>query len=134
MQPLFAKLGFPPLNQSDYPPCGVSGMNDACNKQRMSHIPWTRYELTPAEILEGLPTSEPVTPVNSRPVYSQLSFLVFALCLEKATGKNYTQLLEETVIQPLNLTNTGVSPGNLDKAVVPPGMSSWGSDTGYNAP
>jgi len=59
---------------------------------------------------------------------------VFALCLEKATGKNYTQLLEETVIQPLNLTNTGVSPGDSDKAVIPPGMSSWGSDMGYNAP
>lgn len=36
MQPLFERLGFPVLNQSDYPPCGVSGMNDACNEQRMS--------------------------------------------------------------------------------------------------
>lgn len=67
---------------------------------------------------------DPVAPVHSKPVYSQLSSLLFSLCLEQATDKNYTQLLQETVIAPLNLTN---------KAVIP-GMSSWGSDYGDNAP
>ncbi|RMJ23989.1 Beta-lactamase [Aspergillus sp. HF37] len=90
--------------------------------------------IPPNQILEILRTKEPVAPVNSRPAYSQLSFLVFALCLEKATGKSYAQLLNETIIQPLNLDNTGVSPGISEKAVIPPGSSSWGTDFGYNAP
>jgi CubicO group peptidase (beta-lactamase class C family) len=90
--------------------------------------------LTVTEILDGLLSMQAVVPVNSKPVYSQLSFLLFTLCLEQATGKNYTQLLHETILQPLNLTNTGVPPGNSSNAIIPPGESLWGADTGLNAP
>ncbi|OJJ39817.1 hypothetical protein ASPWEDRAFT_25613 [Aspergillus wentii DTO 134E9] len=119
LKPVYESLGFPRLNKSDYPSCGVVGLNTSCTKQN---------------ILDGLTSLTPVVPVNSRPVYSQLSFLLFTLALEVATGKNYSQLLDETVIQPLNLTNTGESPGNTDRAVVPPGISNWGSYYGLNAP
>ena len=47
---------------------------------------------------------------------------------------NYTELLNKLIVQPLNLTNTGASPGNDDKAVIPPVENSWGSDYGDNAP
>ncbi|KAA8643602.1 hypothetical protein EYZ11_006952 [Aspergillus tanneri] len=119
LEPVYKSLGFPALNESQYPDCGVTGLNKYCSREQIFH---------------ELRTMNPVVPVNSKPIYSQLSFLVFSLCLEKATGKNYTQLLHETVIQPLNLSNTGVSPGDSAKAAIPNGMSSWGSDYGYNAP
>ncbi|KAF7585910.1 hypothetical protein BBP40_009873 [Aspergillus hancockii] len=119
LQPLYESLGFPDLNQSDYPSCGVIGLSQTCTKQ---------------EILDGLLSMQAVVQVNSKPVYSQLSFLLFTLCLEEATGKNYTQLLRETIIQPLNLTNTGIPPGDSSNAIIPPGDSSWGADTGLNAP
>lgn len=121
LQLLYESLGLPHLNQSDYPSCGVVGLpgSESCTEQ---------------DILTGLLSTHPVAPVNSRPVYSQLSFLIISLALERATGKNYSQLLHETVIQPLQLTNTGVSPGDSDRAVIPPGMSNWGSDFGLNAP
>lgn len=121
LQPLYESLGLPHLNQSDYPNCGVVGLpgSKSCTEQ---------------DILTSLLSTHPVAPVNSRPVYSQLSFLIISLALERATGKNYSQLLHETVIQPLQLTNTGVSPGDSDRAIIPPGMSNWGSDVGLNAP
>jgi CubicO group peptidase (beta-lactamase class C family) len=72
--------------------------------------------------------------VNTRPVYAQLSFLLISLVLEDVTGKNFSTLLHETIFDPLDLPNTGVSPGDTEKAVIPPGSSSWGSDYGLVAP
>ncbi|KAE8152462.1 beta-lactamase/transpeptidase-like protein [Aspergillus avenaceus] len=119
LQPLHESLGFPHLNKPDYPSCGVTGLSPSCTRQ---------------EILNGLLTMDPVVPVNSKPVYSQLSFLIFSLCLEQATGKNYTQLLHETIIQPLNLTNTGTPPGDSSLGIIPPGTSSWGIQTDLITP
>ncbi|KAL4944034.1 hypothetical protein BDV06DRAFT_233978 [Aspergillus oleicola] len=112
-------LGLPHLDDSEYPDCGVLGLNSDCTKDQL--------------ILNFL-SKEQVVPFNSRPVYSQLSFALFTLCLEAYTGKNYSQILEETIFQSLNLVNSGVSPGDTERAVVPPGVSQWGSDYGFNAP
>ncbi|KAL4797441.1 beta-lactamase/transpeptidase-like protein [Aspergillus venezuelensis] len=106
-------LGLPHLNDSDYPDCGVSRLN---------------------KLIQNFLSKEQVVPVNSRPVYSQLSFTLFTLCLEAYNGKNYSQLLQETIYKPLNLVSSGVSPGDTERAVVPPGISQWGSDYGFNAP
>jgi actin-related protein 6 len=85
-------------------------------------------------MIESFLTKEQVVPINSRPVYSQLSFTLYTLSLEKYTGKNYSELLEETIYDPLSLVNSGVSPGDTEKAAIPPGVSGWGSDYGFNAP
>ncbi|KAL4915766.1 beta-lactamase/transpeptidase-like protein [Aspergillus aurantiobrunneus] len=112
-------LGLPHLNDSQYPACGVLGLNGDCTKE---------------QLIENLLSKEQVAPINSRPGYSSLSFTVFTLCLEAYTGKNYSQILEETIYKPLNLVNSGVSPGDTERAVIPPGFSGWGTDYGFNAP
>ncbi|KAL4755829.1 serine hydrolase domain-containing protein [Aspergillus foveolatus] len=71
------------------------------------------------ELIESLLSKEPVAPINSRPIYSQLSFTLFALCLEAHTGNNYSQILDETIYKPLNLVNSGVSPGTTERVAVP---------------
>lgn len=78
--------------------------------------------------------SRPVAPPGSRPVYSNVAFTLFVYAIEAQTGKNYTQLLREFVTEPLGLKNTRESPGDDDKAVIPPVENSWGSDYGDNAP
>lgn len=90
--------------------------------------------ILPLELLKGMLEIQFVMAPNHRPTYSTLSFALIALALEEATGKNYSQLLDELVIKPLGLTNTGVSPGNDEKAVIPLTQSSWGADYGLNAP
>jgi CubicO group peptidase (beta-lactamase class C family) len=55
--------------------------------------------------------------------------------MQVATGKNYSQLLQDEILTPLNLINTGSSPGEDAKAVIPPTEgNSWGSDYGDNVP
>ncbi|KAL2798300.1 beta-lactamase/transpeptidase-like protein [Aspergillus keveii] len=112
-------LGLPHLSDSEYPRCGVLGLNAGCTRE---------------EMIESFLTKEQVVPINSRPVYSQLSFTLYTLSLEEYTGKNYSELLKETIYDPLSLVNSGVSPGDTEKAAIPPGVSGWGSDYGFNAP
>lgn len=35
----FESLGFPPVNDSDYPPCGVQGLNRGCTRDRAFKYP-----------------------------------------------------------------------------------------------
>lgn len=67
-------------------------------------------------------------------MYSSLSFSTFVLALERATGKSYAELLDEHILGPLGLNNTGPSPGVDEVAVIPAGESTWGSDYGMNTP
>lgn len=77
---------------------------------------------------------KPVVQPYDRPLYSQLSFTLLSYVMNATLDNNYTELLNKLIVQPLNLTNTGASPGNDDKAVIPPVENSWGSDYGDNAP
>ncbi|KAL4929264.1 serine hydrolase domain-containing protein [Aspergillus undulatus] len=119
LKPFHESLGLSHLNDSEYPSCGVLGLNMGCNKE---------------QYIQRLLDIEQVVPTNSRPIYSSLSFAIFTLCLEAHTGKNYSQILEETIYEPLNLVNSGVAPGDTVRAVIPPGVSQWGSQYGINAP
>jgi CubicO group peptidase (beta-lactamase class C family) len=90
-----------------------------------------------SEIIEMMTTALPVQQPYSRPVYSTLAFTLSAMALSEKTGKTYDELLNETIISPLGLTNTGVSPGDSEKAVIPPLDDmhlGWGADYGLNAP
>lgn len=81
-------------------------------------------------------TALPVQQPYSQPVYSSLSFNLFALGLSKRENKTYEQLLNEVVTGPLGLKNTGVSPGPDKNAVIPPldQMQGWGTEYGLHAP
>ncbi|KAK2868083.1 hypothetical protein FQN49_003169 [Arthroderma sp. PD_2] len=120
LEPLYLALGFPPVKKGGYPTCGIVGLNKGC---------------TPEELLEELAHSHPVAEPYSRPIYSQLSFTLFSLALANDTGKDYAQMLDEKVLRPLGLKNTGVSPGNDERAVIPNvEQQGWGAEYGYNAP
>ncbi|KAK4153517.1 beta-lactamase/transpeptidase-like protein [Chaetomidium leptoderma] len=116
---LFEALGFPHLDDSSYPPCGVTGLSAGCTK---------------AQNLEGMLTSRPIARPQSRPVYSNIAYTILAYAIEAATGKDYATALHDLVTAPLHMPSTAPSPGNDDRAVIPPVDSSWGSDYGANAP
>lgn len=86
------------------------------------------------ELLKGMTTVHPITVPYHRPVYSTLSFTLLSYALSAKYNKSYTNLLEDFVIRPLGLTNTGASPGNASRAAIPPIENNWGSDYGDNAP
>ena len=65
-----------------------------------------------------------------------MAFTLLSYAMESVTGRNYSQLLHDEIITPLNLTNTGFSgSGNDSKAVIPPSEeNSWGSDYADQVP
>ncbi len=140
LKDVYRALGFPPINESDYPPCGVLGLNDGCTAERESLLLFTFAQVASSLILLelelGLRDSYPVVPPGSRPAYSNAAFALIGLAVEAHTGLNYTQQVQQLVAQPLGLTSTRPSsPGDDDShAVIPPGDSGWGADYGINAP
>ncbi|KAF5535634.1 beta-lactamase 3 [Fusarium napiforme] len=110
LKEVFLAYGLPAIEDNDYPPCGVS------------------------EILSGMRESYPQTAPNERPAYSNMAFVLIGMALEEYTGKTYAQLVEEIISGPLDMNNTFPSPGDNDRAVIPPGDSSWGSDYKLNTP
>ncbi|KAM0550723.1 hypothetical protein ACHAPJ_008788 [Fusarium lateritium] len=119
LKEVFLACGLPPIEDSDYPPCGVMALNKGCTRQ---------------DYLAGMTRSYSQTTPNERPAYSNMAFVVLGMALEEYTGKNFTQLLKETATGPLDMNSTYPSPGNDDKAVIPPGDSSWGADYKENIP
>ncbi len=93
----------------------------------VSHL--CRVENLP-ELLEGMITSHPITMPFERPAYSNVAFTLFMLAVEQALGKNYVELLDEFITEPLGLFNTLPSPGNDSRAIVPPVYNVWGADFG----
>ena len=132
LKDLFLTYGFPPIDEENYPPCGVATLNKACNRQGKLPPYQSNNTLTKQEILDGMKKSYPQTTPNERPAYSNMAFVLLGIALEEYTGKNFTQLLKE-ITDPLGLSSTFASPGDGSKAVVPP-HSSWGSDYGLNTP
>ncbi|PNP60831.1 hypothetical protein FNYG_14451 [Fusarium nygamai] len=119
LKEVFLAYGLPPIEDSDYPPCGVVGLNKGCTGQ---------------EILSGMRESYPQTTPDERPAYSNMAFVLLGMALEEYTGKTYAQLIEEIISGLLDMTNTFPSPGDDDRAVIPSGDSSWGSDYKLNTP
>ena len=76
----------------------------------------------------------PITAPSQQPIYSNLAFTLFVKALQADSGLTYKDMLEEHVVKPLGLKNTGESPGDDDKAVIPPGESTWGSSYDIQAP
>ena len=135
----YEQLGFPVISNASYPPCGVTGLNRACNQTRMDALWQTYCRLTDigSEILEMMRSALPVQPPYGQPIYSSVAFTLLGLVLESQTGRTYSQILNETMFRPLGLTNTGVSPGIFEPAVIPPlpaAEQGWGADYGANAP
>ncbi|KAI8721586.1 Beta-lactamase domain-containing protein [Fusarium sp. LHS14.1] len=119
LKDVFLSIGFPPVEDEDYPPCGVTGLNKGCSRQ---------------DYLTGMTTSYPQTAPNERPAYSNMAFVILGMALEEYTGKNFTHLVKDLVSDPLGLNSTLTSPGTSERAVIPPGQSSWGADYKENTP
>ncbi|KAJ4322692.1 hypothetical protein N0V84_004717 [Fusarium piperis] len=119
LKDVFLSIGLPPVKDADYPPCGVMGLNKGCSRQ---------------DYLTGMTTSYPQTAPNERPAYSNMAYVILGMALEEYTGKNFTQLVKDIVSDPLGLKSTYPSPRDAEKAVIPPGESSWGADYKENTP
>ncbi|KAF4494022.1 Beta-lactamase 3 [Fusarium agapanthi] len=70
LKEVFLAHGLPPIDDDDYPPCGVVGLNKGC---------------TGEEIVPGMKESYPQTTPNERPAYSNMAFILLGIALEEYT-------------------------------------------------
>ena len=137
----FVSLGFPPIDDSAYPACGVLGFNKGCTQDRTlpSHL-LIPYLILPSlthplsELIQGLRKSHPIAQPQTKPVYSNPAFVLAMYALTAQTGLDFPSLLATHLTTPLNMTSTFPSPGNDSRAVIPPVPHNWGSPYGDNAP
>lgn len=74
----------------------------------------------------------PVTSAHRTPVYSNMAFQLFGYAVENITEQPFTNLVEEQLIKPLNLTRTFLTnPTNDTDAVV---VNGWTDELGDEAP
>ncbi|KAK3324921.1 beta-lactamase/transpeptidase-like protein [Apodospora peruviana] len=108
--------GLPSIDGSAYPRCGTAQLR-----------PCTR-----AESLQLMVAKPPVTPTYYSPTYSNMAFQLLAYAVENITGQSFSSLVHDSVISPLNLTRTFLSPPlNDTDAVVVDGFA---RDLGDAAP
>lgn len=63
-------------------------------------------EWTEAELIKYVYDDEPYFPVGTSTDYSNTNYLLLAMVIESATGRDHADLMKEKVIDPLGLDNT----------------------------
>lgn len=119
----WSSLGFPVLSANDTPGCqGLYGL-PPCPE---------------SEFFWDFSKHHPVYPPFTTPMYSNLGIDILGLALESISNMSYAAYIQKTILAPLRLENTGISPpSSLDKAFVPNQTMEtdmWGVDLGWNSP
>jgi CubicO group peptidase (beta-lactamase class C family) len=94
-------MGFPPLNVSEFPPCGSY---PTCDRE---------------QLFAGLGKLPPSYAPFTTPTYSNLGFVLLSYIAEKITGKEFKTLVKEAVLDPLGLEHTFVSTPDDSVGIIP---------------
>ncbi|KAL4904070.1 hypothetical protein BDW74DRAFT_185753 [Aspergillus multicolor] len=115
---LMEELGFPPVDEEDIPSCGLV---PPCER---------------AQFFRGLLGTHPVFPASSVPTYSNDAFVVIGYILEELTGKSFSDLVDEHVVERLNLTHSSATKPADDIGIIPGLVNEtfWDADMGNQVP
>ncbi|KAK4222503.1 beta-lactamase-like protein 2 [Podospora fimiseda] len=94
-------MGFPPLNVSEFPPCGSY---PTCDRE---------------QLFEGLGKLPPSYGPFTTPTYSNLGFVLLSYIAERITGKEFKTLVQESVLDPLGLKHTFLSTPDDSVGIIP---------------
>ncbi|GFG25000.1 hypothetical protein IFM61606_04926 [Aspergillus udagawae] len=87
------------------------------------------------EYFRGLLRRAPVFAPQTTPVYSNTAYRLLGYILEAISGNRFDELLQSSVLRPLNLTTTtSAIPRGEGSWVIPNGESGWYQDTGGETP
>ena len=107
-------LGFPPLPNSTFPPCGT---NPTCNRE---------------QLFEGLAKLPPSFAPYTTPAYSDLGFVLLSYVAERITGKTFKSLVTDAVLTPLGLEHTFYDEPVESVSIIPgtKRKTTWGAELG----
>ncbi|KAL5358460.1 beta-lactamase/transpeptidase-like protein [Aspergillus floccosus] len=133
------EAGLPSLSLVDVPQCGGNASMAPCDRDGIVlviHV--SRYSYSSFLLLEyfrGLLRRAPIFAPQTTPVYSNTAYRLLGYILEAISGTRFDELLQSSVLQPLNLTTTTYAiPTGESSWVIPNGESGWYQDTGDETP
>jgi CubicO group peptidase (beta-lactamase class C family) len=109
-------LGYPALNSSELPLCGVDTAKPQCSK---------------AEFFKEFGTKHPVYAPSTAPIYSNAAFQILGYAFEGITGRTVADAFQEDIIEPLGMSHThyNVTPDDALGVIPFNATASW-----WNAP
>jgi CubicO group peptidase (beta-lactamase class C family) len=92
--PDFVSLGFPLLNATEIPTCGILGQPSCSAEQAVRDIL----------------SQNPVAAAWQTPVYSNEAYQLLALAYENITGEGFPEAFKSGLVEALNLKRTSMAP------------------------
>ncbi len=91
-----------------------SGLRDVVNDDYNTFVTYYSKPQTRAQMLERIANAGTNFTPDSTFRYCNSGFILLSYILEDVTDKSFEQLLNEQIIKPLNLQNTGISTSPID--------------------
>ena len=91
-----------------------SGLLDVINDDYNTFVTYYSKPQTRAQMMERIAKAGINFAPDSTFRYCNAGFILLSYILEDVTGKSFEQLLNEQIIKPLNLQNTGISTSPID--------------------
>ncbi|KIN07557.1 hypothetical protein OIDMADRAFT_22431 [Oidiodendron maius Zn] len=107
--------GFPPIPTEDDLRCFKNTTDRACNT---------------SEVIAMAAQRPKVFEVNDRSTYSNAAFALLGIILERATGKNYSEIISSSILEPLGMNHTSTAKPKDSMGVIPYGANDWGQELG----
>jgi CubicO group peptidase (beta-lactamase class C family) len=88
------------------------------------------------EFFKGIVQRHPIVPTSSTPIYSNAAFQILGYVVEAMAGDNYTKVLSDNVLKPLNLSRTFYDTPDSSLGVIPKtgGQEYWNFAMGDETP
>ncbi|KAL1964886.1 hypothetical protein VTN77DRAFT_6239 [Rasamsonia byssochlamydoides] len=113
------QMGLPPIPSSDVPTCAGNDSLPPCSRK---------------QFFDGFTKRHPVFASETASTYSNSAFRILGYVLEAITGQSYEEVVDQSIIKPLDLTGTSVFlPTNTSLGVIPLGDSGFFRDFGDEA-
>lgn len=134
----WSEAGLPLLPPEDVPQCGGNASMPPCNRKGIVlaiHVSQYSYSSLLLEYFQGLLGRAPIFAPQTTPVYSNTAYRLLGYILGAISGSRFDELLQSSVLRPLNLTTTTYEiPSGEGSWVIPSGESGWYQDTGDETP
>ncbi|KAK5992288.1 Beta-lactamase-like protein [Cladobotryum mycophilum] len=114
------KAGFPTPDPKDVPTCDTV-TSGTCNRTEF-------FDNLLKDDLDWLP--------GDKVAYSNQAYTLLGFALQNMTGKSFTELINDKIAMPLNLSSTGIDAPDLSRGIIPVGQGQvfYGFDLGnFNA-
>ncbi|KAJ5149866.1 hypothetical protein N7448_001444 [Penicillium atrosanguineum] len=111
-------LGFPALPTSQIPTCGVPF---PCDRKHF---------------FKGMVQRHPIVPTSRTPIYSNAAFQILGYVVEAMAGDDYSKVLSDDILKPLNLSRTSYGAPDTSLGVIPNkgGLEWWNFAMGDEIP